>query len=535
MAVSCTDRQLLWRYLSEESEEAFEALVRRHADLVFSSILRRVGNEEAARELAQSVFVALARKAWRLSGEVSLAAWLHKAAVFEARRWWREELRRQRREQAAINLGTTMKDDASPLESMSPELDEGLLELGQAERQAVMLRYFENLSHREVGTRLGVGEDAARKRIDKGLAHLTGFFRRRGYTVPTAAATALVMSRSVRAAPDKLASMAGKAACAVSCSASLGVLGLLAARFLAMRNIQATAIAVFLCAAPVGHQWLRQKGEKAREGELRGRWAELEADRRDLERLVAELEARLRSTESLAASWGSGSNAEANLYIWDDSDYVRVPKKLLARLQFGDPGFNPPAGPASAIAQDGTPAPVLLDALGLTGLEAEKVTELCRGVASDYFALVAPRCYVTNTGENFNLIVQSPPSGFQKTNSDCVTWVVPSLGTEGEVLRERLRKGLAGFLDEERMAVFFNQTSNQILGYFNAFGEGSRQVTLYRPSPGATAMAFKYGDRVTKDGWTMFQWRGAVPEALEPFAGAWQRQNEEAAAGGQQP
>jgi hypothetical protein len=93
-----------------------------------------------AKEVTQNVFIALARKApwWR--GEVTRAGWLHKTALLEARQRWRGELRRQRREQTAAELGTTMKEEGSLLKSLTGVLDEGLLELREPERQALMLR-----------------------------------------------------------------------------------------------------------------------------------------------------------------------------------------------------------------------------------------------------------------------------------------------------------------------------------------------------------------------------------------------------------
>ena len=58
------DRQLLVQYVSEGSEEAFTEIVRRHTPLVYSAALRRNGgDQELAKDAAQLVFAALARKA----------------------------------------------------------------------------------------------------------------------------------------------------------------------------------------------------------------------------------------------------------------------------------------------------------------------------------------------------------------------------------------------------------------------------------------------------------------------------------------
>ena len=102
------DFELLQRFTRDGEQSAFTDLVRRHLDLVFATALRKVEDPGAAQEVAQNVFAALARKAWRFAPDDSLPAWLHKTALLEAKSWLRGELRRRRREQTAAELGTTM-------------------------------------------------------------------------------------------------------------------------------------------------------------------------------------------------------------------------------------------------------------------------------------------------------------------------------------------------------------------------------------------------------------------------------------------
>src|SRR5215468_4305732 len=143
MAELKTDRELLREYAQRGADGAFRALVERHVDLVFATTLRGVNDAGAAQEVTQNVFITLARKAAWLQGEGSIAGWLHKTALLEVRSWWRSELRRRRREQTAVELGTTMKDEDSLLKALTGELDDGLLKLRKSDRQALMLRYFE--------------------------------------------------------------------------------------------------------------------------------------------------------------------------------------------------------------------------------------------------------------------------------------------------------------------------------------------------------------------------------------------------------
>src|SRR5262250_2396493 len=161
------DFELLQRFTRHGEQSAFADLVRRHLDLVFATALRKVEDPGAAQEVAQNVFSALARKAWQFAPDDSLPAWLHKTALLESKTWLRGELRRRRREETAAELGTTMKtaEEQPAFAALVPLLDEALLSLREKDRIALLLRFYESQSLREVGAALGAGEDAARKRV----------------------------------------------------------------------------------------------------------------------------------------------------------------------------------------------------------------------------------------------------------------------------------------------------------------------------------------------------------------------------------
>src|SRR5688500_8013252 len=93
-----TDQRLLQEYLEHGSEAAFRALVDRYVNLVFGTARRRLSDDDAARDVTQEVFAALARRAAWLRGKASVAGWLHRTTLLETKQWWRSTLRRQRRE-----------------------------------------------------------------------------------------------------------------------------------------------------------------------------------------------------------------------------------------------------------------------------------------------------------------------------------------------------------------------------------------------------------------------------------------------------
>jgi len=148
-----TDHELLRRYVLEGAQDAFGGLVRRHVDLVYSAALRQVQSAQLAEDVAQSVFVDLARNARRLQPDQPLGAWLYVVTRRTAIDVIRRESRRQEREQTAMEIAA-MNSTPSPWPQVEPLLDEAMESLGDADRRAVLLRFFENQPLREIGRAL---------------------------------------------------------------------------------------------------------------------------------------------------------------------------------------------------------------------------------------------------------------------------------------------------------------------------------------------------------------------------------------------
>ncbi|MFZ0827661.1 MAG: TIGR03435 family protein [Verrucomicrobiia bacterium] len=214
------DHQLIAEFNARRSEEAFAALVRQHVNLVFATALRQVGDAGAAEEITQNVFVALALAAGKLGSHPTIAGWLHQTALNKSREWLRSELRRRRREQVAVNLDLARAEGDSVWSPLVPLLDEALLELREPDRLAVILHFMEGQTFHEVGSALGIGEDTARKRVNRCLGQLTHFFRRRGFATPALLAGSPLFTLSSHAAPAGLAASATTAGLAAAHSAA---------------------------------------------------------------------------------------------------------------------------------------------------------------------------------------------------------------------------------------------------------------------------------------------------------------------------
>src|SRR5690349_4554097 len=85
-----SDRELLARFVCRQdaasSEAASSALVSRHGPMVLGVCRRMLGDDHAAADAFQAVFLVLARKAPEVRVDDSLGRWLHGVSVPVARR-----------------------------------------------------------------------------------------------------------------------------------------------------------------------------------------------------------------------------------------------------------------------------------------------------------------------------------------------------------------------------------------------------------------------------------------------------------------
>src|SRR5438093_5024560 len=206
-----TDLELLKRYVSDHAEDDFAEIVRRHLDLVYSAALRQVRSPQLAEEVAQSVFTDLARNASKLKPDTILTAWLYQVTSRTAIDVVRREARLQLREQIATEMNA-VNATATDWTHIEPILDEAMQALEDEDRAAVLLRYFENKSLREVGEALGSSENAAQKRVTRAIERLREFFTKRGITVGASGLVVVISANAVQAAPIGLAATISTAA-----------------------------------------------------------------------------------------------------------------------------------------------------------------------------------------------------------------------------------------------------------------------------------------------------------------------------------
>ncbi|MBX3741937.1 MAG: sigma-70 family RNA polymerase sigma factor [Akkermansiaceae bacterium] len=178
-----TDGELLADWLSARRERSFRLLVERHAGMVHAAARRVAGDDGAAAEVSQAVFILLARRAALLCSRPSLAGWLHITAVMQARNLMRKNLREsKKRQQLLAEMKTTPSQEGGDgWQELRPVIDEAIASLPEKDRETVLLHFYHALSVPEIASRLGIATDAARKRLERATARLRAVLGRKGY------------------------------------------------------------------------------------------------------------------------------------------------------------------------------------------------------------------------------------------------------------------------------------------------------------------------------------------------------------------
>jgi RNA polymerase sigma factor (sigma-70 family) len=222
------DIALLREYATKHSDSAFETLVSRHLGLVYSAARRQTRDVHLAEEVTQAVFIILAQKAGRLSERTILSGWLFKTTRFVAMTQVRTSARRLHYEQEAHMPSEHDPNTPDPLwAQISPVLDEAMARLGEKDRQAILLRFFEGKTLAEVGTSLNTGESSARMRINRALEKLHRYFQRRGISSTTSLLAGAMSANAMSAAPVALTKTIAAVAAAKGASAGGSTLALI--------------------------------------------------------------------------------------------------------------------------------------------------------------------------------------------------------------------------------------------------------------------------------------------------------------------
>jgi RNA polymerase sigma factor (sigma-70 family) len=291
------DIALLQRYTAHHAEDAFAELVRRHVNLVYFSALRQVdGDTGLAQDVTQTVFTDLARKAASLTSRPVLTGWLYTSTRFAAGKARRTEFRRRIREQEALAMdeNTAAGEPVADWERLRPVIDDALHQLAENDREAVLLRFFENRAFAEIGRALRITEDAARKRVDRALERMAATLGRSGITSTGTALSLALTSQAAASAPAGLAGSVATGALAAAGASTAAGAGILA--FMSTTKI-ALGTAGVIAAVAVGAAYYQANESRAAVAAAGAERDEVRAQVRDLKAQLQAQTARAQGAE----------------------------------------------------------------------------------------------------------------------------------------------------------------------------------------------------------------------------------------------
>lgn len=171
MALRLEDRDLVLAYQAGD-DEAFAELVREYRPQLLGHARRKLGCPEAAEDAVQEALVRALRAMPRFNGNYLVGPWLHRilsnVCSDEGNRLRREGEKTERfaSNDRALNPPSSIEDELG-LDLDDSELADAVDNLSEQYREALMLRFVEELSYEEVAAAAGVSEENARARVSR--------------------------------------------------------------------------------------------------------------------------------------------------------------------------------------------------------------------------------------------------------------------------------------------------------------------------------------------------------------------------------
>jgi RNA polymerase sigma-70 factor, ECF subfamily len=183
------DRMLVDRFKAGDSA-AFDEMITRYWDRIYSMVNQLLRNSEDAEEVTQDAFIRAHRGLANFRGDSAFSTWLYQIATNLARNrywyWWR------RKRDQSVSLDAPVSHDNSttlaeviPAELETPDdiavtqefvarIGRGMERLSPKHREILILRNVKNLSYEEIAEILGISVGTVKSRIARARESLRG-------------------------------------------------------------------------------------------------------------------------------------------------------------------------------------------------------------------------------------------------------------------------------------------------------------------------------------------------------------------------
>jgi RNA polymerase sigma factor (sigma-70 family) len=217
------DPELLCRFVAGRDEDAFAALVQRYGGLVFAVCRSVLRHRHDAEDVLQATFLVLARKAGSIRSQTSVGSWLHGVAYRLALKARGQAVRRGARSPASAPSDPPDPLDDLTLREAREVLHEEVQRLPERYRAALLLCYWEGLTHAEAARRLSWKKGTLKEVVERARALLRCRLSRRGLAPVAVLPAALLVPRSAFAVSPALVRSLSRAAPAFAAGEPISV------------------------------------------------------------------------------------------------------------------------------------------------------------------------------------------------------------------------------------------------------------------------------------------------------------------------
>lgn len=168
------------------SEESFDQLMQSFQSHVYNVAFSFTKNPDSAMDISQDVFIKVYKNLSSFRGESQLKTWLTRIAFNESQNWLKKNKRHINMENITDNPGQVGNDDEAMAQENKTVLLRSLYELNTRYRLAVVLRYFENYSIREIASALSCSEGVVKNMLFRSLQKLKIYLKANEFGVTDA-------------------------------------------------------------------------------------------------------------------------------------------------------------------------------------------------------------------------------------------------------------------------------------------------------------------------------------------------------------
>ncbi|WP_291574462.1 RNA polymerase sigma factor [Clostridium sp. UBA4548] len=165
-----TDELLVARVLKGE-RDAFDILIRKYQGIIYNYIFKNTLNKEDTEDIIQEVFIKAYKNLYRLENKERFYSWLFKIAINTMNTSFKAKKQHNLMEESELmdikcNVNDT-PEERLQIKEENLELLKRLSVLNEEEKNAMILKYVQGFSYKEVGEILGIKEETIKTKLHR--------------------------------------------------------------------------------------------------------------------------------------------------------------------------------------------------------------------------------------------------------------------------------------------------------------------------------------------------------------------------------